>query len=278
MKNTHDSLLLVAALVCCIVIPLFMWAQEGEVKDTHGLPSGWAMKFERAGGYLGTDSVFWIYPDGQVINTLGETIRIPSNIVEQWVGDNLPPAGLPSPDVLKEFPMMESLCFDCSTYQITIFDIDGTRVRHFLLSASDVEKTFPGIITRLQSISWSPLMGEPNDTDLPRRVHRQPIKVGENVQESKLISRVEPVYPELAKLARVQGRVVLAVTIDEEGNVSEIKVTRGHSLLYEAAVAAVRQWRYSPTLLNGEPVPVIAIVTVTFSFAASGEPVISAGD
>ena len=94
---------------------------------------------------------------------------------------------------------------------------------------------------------------------------RDPIKVGGNVQESKLIRRVEPVYPELAKRARVQGTVVLVVTVDEEGNVSDIKVSSGHPLLNEAAKAAVAQWKYSPTLLNGEPVPVIATVTVIFN-------------
>jgi TonB family protein len=277
MKKSHHSPLLVAALVCGIAIPPVMWAQEGEVRDSHVLPSGFTVKFERRGGYLGTYSVFWIYPDGQVINGLGETVKIPSDIVEQWVGTISPPDRLPLPYGLKEFPMMGSLCFDCSTYQITIYDKNGTRVRGFFLSSGEVEKTFPGIITRLQRGIWSPLMREPDDPDLPRRVRRPPIKVGGNVQESKLIRRVEPVYPELAKTARVQGRVVLVVTVDEEGSVAEIKVTNGHPLLDEAAVTAVRQWKYSPTLLNGEPVPVIATVTVTFSFTASGDPAISVG-
>jgi protein TonB len=89
--------------------------------------------------------------------------------------------------------------------------------------------------------------------------------VGGNVQESKLIRRVEPAYPELAKRARVQGKVVLVVTVDEEGNVTDIRVTSGHPLLDEAALSAVKQWKYSPTLLNGEPVPVIANVTVFFN-------------
>jgi protein TonB len=99
----------------------------------------------------------------------------------------------------------------------------------------------------------------------PKPVRRDPIKVGGNVQESKLIRRVEPVYPELAKRARVQGTVVLVVTVDEEGNVSDIKVSSGHPLLNDAAKSAVAQWKYSPTLLNGEPVPVIATVTVIFN-------------
>jgi len=99
----------------------------------------------------------------------------------------------------------------------------------------------------------------------PRPIKREPIRVGGNVQESKLIRKVEPVYPELAKRARVSGVVVLQVTVDEEGNVAELRVLKGHPLLNDAAEAAVRQWKYSPTLLNGEPVPVIATVTVIFN-------------
>jgi protein TonB len=96
-------------------------------------------------------------------------------------------------------------------------------------------------------------------------VKREPIRVGGNVQESKRIRYMEPIYPELAKRARVQGKVILIVTIDEEGNVTDIRVTSGHPLLNPAAVSAVTQWKYSPTLLNGEPVPVIANVIVTFN-------------
>ncbi len=88
--------------------------------------------------------------------------------------------------------------------------------------------------------------------------------MGGNVQSSKLIQRVEPTYPELAKRARIQGIVLLQVTVGEAGNVTDIQVIRGHPLLNDGAVAAVQQWKYSPTLLNGEPVPVIATVTVNF--------------
>jgi protein TonB len=86
--------------------------------------------------------------------------------------------------------------------------------------------------------------------------------VGGNVQESKLLRRVEPVYPELARQARVSGPVMIEVTVDESGNVSRANVIRGHPLLNDAALDAIRQWKYSPTLLNGVPVPVTSIVAV----------------
>jgi TonB family protein len=93
----------------------------------------------------------------------------------------------------------------------------------------------------------------------------EPIKVGGELMETKLIRRVEPVYPALAMRARVQGKIILKVTVDEEGNVTEAKVTDGHPLLNEASVNAVKQWKYSPTLLNGKPVPVTATVSVIFN-------------
>jgi len=99
----------------------------------------------------------------------------------------------------------------------------------------------------------------------PLRPHRPSVvRVGGTVQESKLIRRVLPVYPEITKRARISGDVILEVIVDEEGNVADVKVLRGHILLVEEAVRAVKQWKYSPTLLNGEPVSVVANVTVIF--------------
>ncbi len=99
----------------------------------------------------------------------------------------------------------------------------------------------------------------------PKPLVRNPVPVGGNVQESKLIRRVDPIYPQIARLARVSGTVILQVIVDEEGNVTAVKVMQGHPLLVEEAVRAVRQWKCSPTLLNGEPVPVTATVTVIFN-------------
>ena len=93
---------------------------------------------------------------------------------------------------------------------------------------------------------------------------REPIRVSRGVQNSRLIHKVNPVYPELAKRARVSGIVLLQVTVDERGLVAGIKLIRGHPLLNQSAIDAVSRWMYSPTLLSGEPVPVIATVTVNF--------------
>jgi periplasmic protein TonB len=99
----------------------------------------------------------------------------------------------------------------------------------------------------------------------PPKPPRPPVvRVGGTVQDAKVIRRVVPVYPEISKRARISGVVILEVNIDEEGNVTDIRVVRGHVMLVEEAVSAVKQWKYSPTLLNGEPVAVVATVTVVF--------------
>jgi protein TonB len=94
---------------------------------------------------------------------------------------------------------------------------------------------------------------------------REPIRVGQNVQESKLIRRVEPVYPDLAKRVRIQGTVRLTIVVNEEGLVYELRGMEGNNpILEEAAIDAVKQWQYSPTLLNGEPVPAQTTVAIMF--------------
>lgn len=91
-----------------------------------------------------------------------------------------------------------------------------------------------------------------------------PLRVGGEVPEPRKIKHVNPSYPDAAKRARVQGIVILECTIDTQGRVSNVNVLRGVPLLDQAAIDAVRQWVYTPTLLGGAPVPVIMTVTVNF--------------
>ena len=92
----------------------------------------------------------------------------------------------------------------------------------------------------------------------------QRVPVMSTIEAAKLISRVQPIYPSLAIQARIQGNVLLHAIISKEGGVSELQVLSGHPLLVNAALEAVRQWRYSPTLLSGQPVEVETTITVTF--------------
>jgi len=92
-----------------------------------------------------------------------------------------------------------------------------------------------------------------------------PIRVGGRISAPKKVKYVAPVYPDLATKARVQGVVILECTISPNGTVTGVTVLRSVPLLDNAAVEAVKQWRYTPTLLNGVPVPVIMTITVTFT-------------
>jgi protein TonB len=93
------------------------------------------------------------------------------------------------------------------------------------------------------------------------------IRVGGAVQNAKLVNRVQPIYPPLARQTRISGTVKLHAIIGKNGNVDQLQVVSGHPLLVQAALDAVRQWRYQPTLLNGEPVDVDTEIDVIFSLA-----------
>ena len=101
----------------------------------------------------------------------------------------------------------------------------------------------------------------------PKAVTPQRIRVGGNVQAANLINQVRPVYPPLAKQARISGTVELSAIIGKDGRVQDLKVVRGHPLLVQAALDAVKNWIYKPTLLNGEPVEVSTTIDVNFTLA-----------
>jgi len=92
-----------------------------------------------------------------------------------------------------------------------------------------------------------------------------PIKVGGSVQMAKLIRKVIPVYPALARSIRISGVVHLIGTIAKDGTIRNLQLVNGHPMLAQAAISAVEQWVYEPTLLNGEPVEVIAPIEVSFT-------------
>lgn len=98
----------------------------------------------------------------------------------------------------------------------------------------------------------------------PAAAHRPPVSV---MMEGNLIRRVQPEYPPLAIKARIQGTVILHALISREGVIENLQVVSGHPMLAPAALAAVRQWRYRPYSLNGEPVEVETQVTVNFVLA-----------
>ena len=92
-----------------------------------------------------------------------------------------------------------------------------------------------------------------------------PVRVGGDIKEPKKIKNVPPVYPQIAQTAKVQGIVIIEAIIGKDGSVKDAKVLRSVALLDQAALDAVRQWKFTPTLLNNQPVEVVMTVTVNFT-------------
>lgn len=123
---------------------------------------------------------------------------------------------------------------------------ESTEVVSFVFGISESWEDTPG--------------GDIQETPAPS----DPVRVGGKVTAPKKRHHVNPTYPSLAAQARVQGTVELEATIDENGNVVNLRVLRSIPLLDGAAIEAVRQWKYEPTLLNGSPVPILMSVSVKF--------------
>jgi protein TonB len=118
-----------------------------------------------------------------------------------------------------------------------------------------------GSTTNLFDLGTAPAeaVNRPAEPAIAKRV-----RLGGNVEDAKLLVRIQPDYPVLAVQTRTQGNVILHAIIGKEGEVAELQVVSGHPLLVKAALVAVQQWRYSPTLLNGLPVEVETTITVSF--------------
>jgi protein TonB len=105
------------------------------------------------------------------------------------------------------------------------------------------------------------------NTAIPKVATPQRVRVSTGVATGLLIKKVTPNYPQLAKQARIQGTVVLQAEISKDGTIQNLQLISGHPMLAPAAIEAVRQWRYKPYLLNGEPVAVETTVQVNFSLS-----------
>ncbi|MEW6365393.1 MAG: TonB family protein [Acidobacteriota bacterium] len=108
------------------------------------------------------------------------------------------------------------------------------------------------------------VVGSPTGGVVAGEQDLMPVRLGLDIQPPKLIKKVEPVYPAIAAAARVQCTVLIEATTDIRGRVVDVRVTRSIPMLDRAAVDAVRQWIYSPVMLNGRPQPVIFTVRVEF--------------
>lgn len=139
----------------------------------------------------------------------------------------------------------------------------------------------PGVVGGRESGSPNPLLGPILDSvvrgDMPKRPAEaapapaptaptpiQQVRVSGALQAARLIHRVEPVYPALARQARISGTVELAGVISTNGQIRELRIVSGPALLVQSALDAVRQWIYQPTLLGGKTVEVLTTISVIF--------------
>jgi periplasmic protein TonB len=137
-----------------------------------------------------------------------------------------------------------------------------------------VGPTVPGIPTTSDSIdpsmigsgSGAPPVAPPTPTPPVQKPAPTLVRAGfQGIREPKRISGPTPEYPVIARTSKVQGTVILEAVIDEHGEVGRIKVLKSLPFLDQAAISAVQQWRYTPTLLNGFPVSVLMTITVNFT-------------
>lgn len=102
---------------------------------------------------------------------------------------------------------------------------------------------------------------------VPKVATPQRVRVSQGVSQGLLVHQVKPNYPPLARQARIQGTVVLQALISKDGAIQNLRLVSGHPMLAPAALEAVKQWRYKPYYLNGEPVEVETTINVNFTLA-----------
>jgi periplasmic protein TonB len=102
---------------------------------------------------------------------------------------------------------------------------------------------------------------------VPKVATPQRVRVSQGVTQGLLIKRIQPAYPPLARQARIQGTVLLQAEISKSGDIENLRLISGHPMLAPSAIEAVKQWKYRPYILNGEPVEVETQITVNFTLS-----------
>jgi protein TonB len=131
----------------------------------------------------------------------------------------------------------------------------------------EIPSTGPGVPEGTGPSEGNPLNAIVNLTPpavVPRPTVSAPLRISEGVAQGFLVHQVKPVYPPLARQARIQGAVLLQAIIGKDGSIKNLRLVSGHPMLSSAAIEAVRQWRYRPYNLNREPVEVQTEITVNF--------------
>lgn len=159
------------------------------------------------------------------------------------------------------------LCLSCASAAVPV------HARAMTDSASNTEQDAPGMGygPSDRNIGNGPAISGGFNTEIPIEIkrpepasHPAPLRMSEGVMEAQLIQKVQPLYPAIARAMRLAGTVRLRAVIRTDGTVGQIELISGSQLLAQSAIAAVRQWRYQATQLNGQAVEVETFVTVNF--------------
>src|SRR6202167_3324582 len=136
-----------------------------------------------------------------------------------------------------------------------------------VMSASGVVGGVPGGIPGGQMGGVIGGMISSTPVAVPKVATPQRVRVSQGVTQGLLIRKIQPNYPPLARQARIQGSVLLQAEISKDGSIENLHVISGHPMLAPAAIEAVKQWKYKPYILNGEPVEVETQITVNFTLS-----------
>ncbi|HZQ53412.1 MAG TPA: energy transducer TonB [Bryobacteraceae bacterium] len=180
-----------------------------------------------------------------------------------------PPAPTPKPVGMKQQHVVAAHTFSMLTAPTVIPKQINPEIR------TEPDIAIPGGTSQASGTVYSVVPGvlfpiptaPPPAPPAKPKASSKPIRVGVGVAEANLIHKVLPVYPALAKSARVQGTVEFTAIISKEGTIENLRLVHGHPLLVQAAREAVLQWKYRPTLLNGEPVEVVTDIIVNFTLS-----------
>jgi periplasmic protein TonB len=199
------------------------------------------------------------YTQGLPVAQLRALLLAPKAPVGPHVAQNAPTAK--STAAVRPFRMMNQLVFAKPTS------------RPVQVAAAPGGIDIPGAVQTEGeggNVSFLPLIlrtAPPPKPPEPKPAPKTPQRIGGAVAQANLIHEVQPVYPPLARSARIQGTVEFTAVISTAGTIEHLHLVSGHPLLINAARDAVLQWRYRPTLLNGSPVEVVTQITVRFSLS-----------
>ena len=198
---------------------------------------------------------------GSALSIQGAGLRTPAGLVQILGG----PLGPRSADLFAQKPAAATLSFVMggrgSGGEVTFATAEAREVEMAARTAE--RRANPGAASSGLTFMINGVPAEVQPAAAPRAANA-PVRVGGNISIPPRIVDAAPVMPEVARQAGIRGLVILEIIIGVDGRVTDAKVLRSIPLLDQAAIDAVRQWRYAPTLLNGAPVPVIMTATVNF--------------